>query len=489
MRREYVGDAPSSRVVKLHRGQVASARFFDAWLAEHLAEQDEDAEPITDALLAGGRRSGKTHFGVLAAVIYAVTVPDAIVWCVGPSDTYYEELIAYLELFMPKLWYESLGWPHWTYFLANGSKIILRSGFTPKKLKKGKANFVLVNEGQQLRKQSYETLSASIVDVGGIVMTAANPPDVGDDGVWVAEVAAGCQQNTLPNARYFFFNPELNPHIDQRVMRALKRKYDPHTYRVQILGEFLLPPDTVLHQWDTVQSEMPVPELGRDVTAAFTKKYEGRAYTDIVGVDVQSYPWIACVRLRAYDNPQAPGDLERALLWVVGEVFIDKGDEIMAARDLKELGCDVDYTLVIIDASAKWQQMQRNKEKQLPQFKGRGSMDMFRAEGFLHVVPPDPDMNANPEVADRCRAANARICNAEGDRHVFADPGRAPKTVAAIRNWRTVRGAPSRHSDFAHGGDALTYVLWRFFPRRRSSDKVEVKTMRRFKGRSRLKGF
>lgn len=487
--REFVGDAKTSRVIKVNVNQVPAVEFFDKWLDSHLSgETDPDEDPVYAVLTAGGRRGGKTFIGELLSICYAVAVPDAIVWDVAPSDTYYEELIGYIEDMMPRAWYESLGWPHWTYFLVNGSKMVLRSGFTPKKLKKGRADFVFVNEAQQIKQQSWNNLRASTSDMGGLIWAAANPPDVGDDGTWVADMAAECERGQRSMERYYFFDPMKNPEIDHRALEAMAASMSKHEFDVQVRGMFLLPPDSVLHAWDRVDSEKAPPEIG-DCTREFVAFHEGSPASDIVCVDVQNFPWIAAVRMRAFRNPDHPRDMTKAYLWCVGEAFIDKGDEIDCAEQLKADGVDGADCILIVDASARWQQQQRDHQKQRPMFTGKGSMDMFRAAGFQWVVPPDRELKGNPDVVDRCRAANARICNGKDKRMVFADPVACPLLVASIRGWRVVNGKPSRYSKHAHGGDAMTYGLWRFFPRRRRPGKVEHKRVQRPKRGDSLKGI
>lgn len=480
------GEAKRSKVVRLHVGQVDPARWFNDWLGTYLEGDYTNAQKIFDAAFYGGRRGGKSALAFACLVAFACAVPGSTVWIVVPSELYYNEPRAYLEAIMPREWYQST---QTEYFLVNGSTITIRSGHVPRKLKQGKADLILINEGQAVPQQSYDTLSASIVDVGGMIITTANPPDVGDPGMWVADLVTKAERGDLLFAKAFFFDPEQNPHIDQDALRALAQKYDEHTYNVQIRGMFLLTPDTVLHAWNRRDNELAMPALG-ECTAAFTKYFEGVALDDIVAVDVQSYPWIAAVRFRAFRNPLAPDDMTQAYLWAVGEAFIDQGDEIECAKQLIEAGCSPESTLVIMDASCDWQQAERAADKQRPLYRGKGSMDMFRGAGFRHVVPPDQSMAANPEIADRCRAANARIGNKAGGRFVFADPQRAPKTIISIRHWKTKAGGkPSRTSKHAHGGDCFSYAIWRFFPRRGEKTKVDVVSIKRFGGRDRLKGY
>lgn len=479
------------RVIRLHVGQLGAAHFFDEWLRDHLDGIDRPETRVFDLAFSGGRRGGKSSLMFVLGVAYALAVPGAIISVKAASDAYYSEPIRYLEAIMPTSWYRSLGAPHWTYYLANGSIIKIESGHTAKRQKQGEADLILINEGQAIPPTAYTTMSASIVDRGGLLISASNPPDVGDPGEWVTNLVLGADRGDLPNARHFFFDPLDNPHINQAALEALRFKMGPHEFDVQVRGKFLATPDSVLYSWDRRENERPMPLLG-DCTAEFTKFFEGREYTDIVSVDVQNFPWIAAVRWRAFRDPLSPTDMERCSLWGVGEAFVDQGDEVDCALILKkEIGVEAgERTLVVMDASCDWQQMQRKEELQRTEFRGKGSMDMFRACGFRHVVPPDTQARDNPDIKDRCRAGNARIGTKAGSRHLFADPRACPKTVESILRWKTrPDGTPSRHSRAAHGGDCVTYVVWRFFPRRVQQLSTDVTAIKRFQGRDRLKGY
>lgn len=492
--KRYADEDSRERLVKtLHVGQLDAARWFDEWLANYQAARAGDVEAkargVYDAIYYGGRRSGKSDFGFACAVAFALAEPGSIVWVVVPTEAFLGEPAMYLESIMPREWYRSIEKPAPAYYLINGSQIIVRSGHVARKLKQGKADFVLVNEGQALIGQSYDTLSASIVDTGGLIMTAANPPDIGDPGDWVADLIAETERGDRVHARAFFFDPLLNPHIDQVALAALAEKYDAHTFDVQIRGLLLSTPDTVLHAWNRMANEKSVPELS-ECTEEFTKYFEGHEMRDIVSIDVQSFPWIAAIRLRAYRDPMAPNDMEQAFLWGVGESYVEKGDELDTARDLMNLGLIPSRTLTIMDASCFWQQAQRDQTLQRAEFRGKGSSDMMRSAGFRLVVPPDQHMKANPDIVDRVRGANSRIGTKAGHARVFVDPKLCPMTVASIRGWKTRNGKPSRTSKKAHGGDAITYAIWRFFPRRVETTKVEVtKLPPRLGGRDRMKGF
>ncbi len=490
--KDFISDAPRSRVIRLHDGQLDFAQWFcNTWLPAHLNGWAVDETPIYTALVAGGRRGGKTFLLTALSLAYACAVPGAIVWIVVPSDIegYGEELMQYLEKLMPRAWYTQLGSPHWRYDLCNGSCIRFLSGFTAGKLKKGTASLVFINEAQQIPLASYNTVRAPIADEGGLVIAAANPPDVGDKGEWVADVAAGASNGTLEHAKAFFINPEDNPHIDIASLHALAESMSEHEYDTQVLGKFLLPKGSVLSSWDRTQNERMVPELG-ECTKRFTKHFEGREYKHVIAIDVQSFPWIVASVAHAYANPEKPGDMREALLWFTDEVFVDDGDEVDCGEQLIERGYDPNDTLIICDASGDYQQAERQQKLQRPELKGKGSWDMLRSVGFKWIVGPDADMNKNPLVIERVRAANARIGTKSKKRYIFADPKLCPKTVKTIGKWRNVHGVPSRRSQWAHCGDTVTYLIWRFFPRRKVAGKVvEFKALSKFQGKARTKGY
>lgn len=502
----------------MHDGQIEAAIWFYEWLRMYVGDLAQGRDPIFSAMLHGGRRGGKTTLGVDCLDAFSVSVPESIAWVVTPNDRMYDEPLGYIERSMPKAWYTSLGAPHWRFDLINGSQIVMRSGFSAPKLKHGRADFVLMQEGQQITQQALNTAAGGTIDAGGLTLITCNSPDIGDKGTWVADMAAETMRGLRKHSKYFFLNPEKNSYIDQLALRAKREQMTEHEYAVQILGEFRLPPDAVLYAWDKGPkgNERPAPisnlhQLAAndvvdldvlaasrsmpDITPQFSRHFEGYDFTDLFTVDIQNYPWHALVRARVFENPEYPGNLDEALLWGVGEVYLDKGDELELATAAKGLVYrgerpDPANSLVVMDASGDWQQATRDLAQQRADYRGAGSMDMFRSCGWAHVVPPDRNMQKNPEIRDRCRAANSRICTASGRRLVFLDPELCPRTVASVQKWRTKNGQPDRRGVAAHGGDALTYLIWRFFPRRTRGGTTDgVNPTRRERSSDRLGGI
>jgi hypothetical protein len=493
MRKGYAGDAPRSRVIEVHAQQVTAVQRFNTWFDDHIAGADRGRQRVrqiiegdlelgaddgaalglSELFLSGGRRSGKTTvmMGLLAS--YCVAVPKAIVWCVVPAEQFHVEPKEVLEALMPGEWYRYNGWPSFTFYFVNGSQLVIRSGHKPGSLKKGKAAIVGLNEAQQISEASYRNARGATVDDGGFTMAALNPPTLGDVGMWTAEAIAQIARDARPGAEHIFVDPMDNPHIDVRKLLAMRSGMTQHDWETQIRGRFLALPDAVLYTWDQAANERRPPDFGK-ITSQFVKLHEGEdlEIDTILSIDVQGFPWVAVGIFDVYRDPREDAGPKSGLIWARDEVAIAQGDEVDAIDELKRRGINPARTLVIMDASCWWQQMRRDLISQRPEFKGKGSADIFRRHGFKHVVRPDRNMRANPDVMERIRATNASIKPSDGIRGLFIDAEKCPNMAESVRKWRMVRGKPSRNSRNAHFGDVVGYVVWRFFPRRGTASKL-----------------
>lgn len=498
--RMYSPSARARRVaVSVHPGQIDAVIFFFDWLRDHARGVRRPADStIYSMLLAGGQRSGKTWSAVLMAICYAVAIPASISWVVSPSDKDFEEVEDLLRTILPAAWYQNLGAPWYRYKFANGSKIVLRSAHLPEKLKKGDCDLIVLNEAQQMAERAFVIARTRIAAASGLVICAANPPTK-PAGQWVGDFATEAQAGTR-QAKYFHLDPMDNPHIDLGPLRALEKEIDEHQFNVEIRGMFLANQNAVLYNWNRTENERPTPVTG-EITAEFLKAAEGREYDRAIVVDVQRLPHMASAEFRWYTNPATAGQphavrMQWALMWATSELFLKGADEEELAQQWLLAGFDPDRTLIVCDASGEWQFSHRDplkvaelKEK----VSGRGSFDVFRKMGFRYVVKPDRASEKNPDIIERCRAATSRIATKipgpYGQRFLFSDPT-CRELNKAIRNWATRRGAPDRTSEFAHGGDVVTYAAQRFYARRFSATGLpEVKVLQRHDPHNSMKGW
>jgi hypothetical protein len=191
--KRWSGAARRVRVVRVHRGQEDAARWLAEWFAraaigpkgKHWETPMKHAPSVTfrrvwSLLLLGGRRGGKSHLACVALVMLAVMTPRARVWAISPTQDETDELEQAIKSLMPRRWYKYRGGgagKPLQFRLANGARIMCLSGHKPRSLKRGRVDFALYNEAQNMYRAGWIQLRGAIVDTGGLVVLAANPPD------------------------------------------------------------------------------------------------------------------------------------------------------------------------------------------------------------------------------------------------------------------------------------------------------------------------
>lgn len=508
--REYDGEAEAAIRRVVHgdetRGQLATIRWFHRWLCVHAGRRDtppavsaaelaaalEEGEQVDRdhdrpddeayaALLAGGRRGGKTWEACLLCAIYAVQFPGAIVWIINPTDKKHDEVRRYMAALLDARWIAHETQEGWQ--LINGAAIMLKSAYAgtdPDAIKEGEAHLVLINEGQKVQERVYVVARGATVDASGLVLVCANPPVQAKDQPWVTDFALAAQRRRR-EAVYFHFSPLDNPHINRRSLLALRREVDLRTFRIEVMGEFLAAQNAVAYNWERsiAGNERSVPtdeSAWRDVTTAFLSAVGlGDGLTAIAGMDFQVLPWMGGPIYRIYAPAGEPMTLNNVVLWGVGEVVI-AGDELEWCALAQEYGLVPATTLIIGDGTGEYQHSRRGSvDAAPPEWTGKGSFDMIRMGGFPHIIRPDPRIHRNnPHVVDRVRAMTSMIETADHRRRLFLDPDRCPKTVKAIREWPTTKGRPSRTHEAAHLGDGASYPIVRLFPRKLKSGMNSV---------------
>lgn len=501
-------EAEGAVVARIHAGQDKAVRWFTTWIAAHAERRDAppaftlrdleadtfdlDVDPahVYSALFAGGRRGGKSWIGTGAIpVAYAIAFPGAIVWIVSPSDQKHDEVRRYLASSLAADWLERQTVD--SYELVNGSTILLKSAYAADGLKEGKANLVVLNEGQMMAERAYTVARGAIVDQSGLVLVLANPPVEKKDHQWVADFAADAAAGRRASV-FLEFNPLENPHIDRRALLAMRAEVDERTFAIEVLGQFRGPKEAVAYNWIRLENEKRIQIIVRDpdrMERAFTGEIggvrlrevtsiflaiveEGIGIDNLLGLDVQRFPHIGGPVYHLFAPEDEEPTRDNVIAWMTGEVVLEGGDEVAYCAAARALGYAPSSSLIVCDASGRYQHSRRRStDSPPPEWKGRGSFDLIRGEGYRRIVPPMRRMKANPWITDRARAFTSMIATEVGRRRLFADPDRAPKTCKSIREWKTVNGTPSRAQEAAHLGDAASYPIVRLFPRVLRSSK------------------
>jgi hypothetical protein len=480
LERRYVGPGESSRVISLEDNQLELASVWFDWLHAYVTDdwrayERRHGERPFSMWGVGGRRKGKSFFGIQSVALFSVAVAGSFPWIVSETEDDFQEeaeLMRYWRRFLPAEWYE-VNERELYIQVINGTRVMLKSGHNPENTKKGESSYVFVNEAQKMAQAVYDNCRGAISDSGSVVTVAANPPKTAK-GYWVQDMVRKLRRGDVQG--YLKEFTEESPHVVGASLDAMAKEMSRRDYQIEREGRFMARTDMVMHAFEDGErgNVQPVPQLG-EITGAFLKRKLGRPFACIVGADFQLAPHMAAVVERFYADPDDPND---ALSWTVDEVVVEQGDEndLIDALEgrLGLVGADV---AVIADASGEWQQGDRKRG----QMTGRGSYDMFRARGWKHLFKPDERSERNPLILERVAVGNARLRTADDRRHAFIAPG-CVLTAEAISKWPNGReGFPSRRSQYSHIGDAWTYPKYRLWPRRheaKGKPRIELINLR-----------
>lgn len=491
LEKRWCGPARRFAILRVHRGQEAAARWIADWIRRGATGDWEGVKRAWSALLIGARRSGKSHLAMLLTALFAVMSARAIIWAVSPTLETTAELDKALIDLLPSAWYsriEARTGKALTFLMANGTTIVLRSSNKASRLKQGRADLVVLNEGQLQTRAAYTQVRGAIADTGGLVVITANPPDQ-PAGRWVEEHFNGIRADEIDGVA-FELDPRKNPFVDFAALASMAGEVDEKTFARDVLGLFAPIGDVVMHAWSDRESWRDPPPNLVDVTAEVTARLLGRAAGYVVGADFQKTPHMAAVVYKLFRDPAHPAEV---IAWVVDEVIVANADENDLIDALEGLGrwtpagrLDDDtyrgwalptdaapvHCAVVADASGWWQDGAHTK--------GRTSDQAFRARRWTWLYKPQPDSDKNPDVEERVKSGNARLKAAAGARRMFV--ARHCRQVAeALRLWEMRHGKANRASQYAHVCDAVTYPIYRLFGRPKVATQPATYTgVRRF---------
>ena len=481
---------PAQQVVvfDLQESQVEFARWFARWLARYkLRQADPAARAIDDAeldyaayMLYGGRRGGKTTVLILASWAVAIDIPSAagsetIVWLVSVANTERQEIDREIREWIPADWYTYREWPQHQFTVRHGSVITHVSADNPETLKRGRGDWILLNEGAKMPRLCLDNAIGATADRGGLVCIASNPP-TRQKGAWVRDVIeqereAAARQERYP-IRVLKLDHKGNAAIDRKARsRAgeVMRLLNPKLAAADDEGLVLAIGDLIFHAYDRVRHGIKYPpDLPPDITRAVAKKLYGREMDYIAGVDFQDKPFIYASFYRVY------GTVEKATLWAVGEFWL-KGSEEEFIEALFSEGFTLrpesdgqrqavqevtpHNVLWVGDSSASWQNS-KHAHKEPPSF-------IFFRNAGCHITAPTKILSAGAKhPANPRKEFSYPQCNRlfKEDR-IMISP-HVKKLNEACKECIAVKGkyGLTAAGEHAHPIDTLRYVAWYIDP-------------------------
>lgn len=477
-------------VIRIPRGseQEPAARWLAEWMRRagqgSRGPHWDDFERVWTLLLEGGRRGGKSYLAVVALVMFMVMVAHGLVWAISPTQDETDELEQALRSIIPTDWYTARGGGGGgagralQLKLANGSRLLCLSGHKSRTLKRGRVDLALYNEGQNMSRAGWIQLRGAVADRGGLVIVAANPPDA-EIGRWIENLHERARAKKI-RAAIFKLTARTNPFVEVRALDDMADEVDALTFRREVLGEFVPIGDVVMHAWSDTESVLErIPDGWIDATAEFTRKQLGRGAGYTVGMDFQRTPHMPGIVFKFFRDPSAPPD-DDIIPIVCDEAVVEDADEndlvdaLEAIEpwnpdgsriagdgyrgwiDTEDVKDAPSHCSVVMDASGWFQDGAHTK--------GRTSDRALAARRWTFLYKPQKDSDRNPDIIERVKTTNARLKTASGRRRMFV-MAHCERVIRAMRSWENRGLAPSRTSDYAHIGDAVSYVVYRFFGR------------------------
>jgi hypothetical protein len=441
----YTDGEPQAIAISVNENQVRAVRRFAAWLGARI--DDTDRKRIL--ALGGNRRGGKSWIVTAMAVAVCVAIPDAIVWIVSPTLEKRDELERYVKAHAPESWRRYLS-RELRFVFPNGASIKNVTGDDAEAIKRGEADFIVLNEPQQMSQDVFENGAPAVIDCGGLVVLAGNPARK-RKGVWFTRLVKLLDEKPEWQSIGDFVRLDArdNPDIDKRArddIGRLLREMNPEAARADDEGVFMEPGSfAYAEHFDDKRNTAPRLDVGNIVTSQIIRRGGVFGPYDVLcGADFQQWPGNAGVEVVAV------GELNRPT-WYVTRSLMREGDEDYFLDDAFGLW-DQPRTLWIGDSSGTWQDAAHTK--------GRNSFDKFKARRW-RIEPPRVKRSdrgehpANPPREDRINLVNRLL---DDGRLIVCLDGAKDVAEALAKCEIDPKGKP--RGKYAHLTDALGYALW-----------------------------
>lgn len=489
LRKSWAPEPPQQVVVfDLQESQIDFARWFSRWLTRYKLRQTDPAARASDDadldfaayMLYGGRRGGKTTVLILASWAVAIDIPtnagsETICWLVSVANTERQEIDREIREWIPSEWYSYREWPQHEFTVRHGSKITHVSGDNPETLKRGRGDWVLLNEGAKMPRACLDNSIGATADRGGMVCIATNPP-TRQKGAWIRDIVEQEKEARAKGERY----PIRVLKLDHRGNAAIDRKARSRAGEVMRLldaklaaaddeGLVLAIGDLIFYEYDRVRHGIHYPpELPPDITRQVTKKLYQREFDFLAGVDFQDKPFIYGSFFKVY------GTLDKPILWAVGEAWLKGSEEEFiemvfdegfvlrpesAGQRLVSQEVTPHNVLWVGDSSASWQNS-KHAHKEPPSF-------VYFKNAGCHIVAPTKVLSAGSK-----HPANPRKEHSYPQCNRLFKEGRinvAPHVRKLNDACKECIAKPGKYGltatgDHAHPIDTLRYVAWYIDP-------------------------
>jgi len=450
---------------------------YDIWRGEYVGTADHvEIRYCSDSQLdfilddhcktegAGGRGGGKSVGGCLKLLRHVVESPARRWRALSPTFKLTRPLWRKFKSMIPRRWLmpgsSGIRQVDWQLNFIHNVLVQFNSATDPDSLRSDDFHGTLVDEAQDV--------STEAIDIAWFCHREADRPRL-----WMAltpkpgEAFERHKQYVADDeARCIQFGSYSNPFTPKATFDLARRDMDADRFAIEVdadwtVVERLAETGRVPHVFPEFNrdkhcihwrhfAERILKGEARDLTSAVTRAKAGKARQYIIGIDPNwDYPNYSVVW--KVISPAVNGAPRR---WVAIDVVSCKGNCEHLGRELKRLGYNGNNSLLVPDASARY-----NRGK-------RSSANLLRKEGFGAIIL----RSKNPEVWHSVDAVQAKVNPADGAPSLFvAYPSEQCKTLPLIEALEQVAWDKSgkrmdKSTGVDHVVDAMRYPVDYFEP-------------------------
>lgn len=462
--------ATRGKIIELTEPQYGPALKAAYWMQEFKAGRSRDYFSL---FLFGNRAGGKTYLASVVLFSLLIDFPlmgnsSTIAWQVSPSHSQRDELDRNIKEIFPfdGEWYRYVEHPKHEYRFVNGATLVNISGDDADSLKRGRVDFLLINEAQKMKATVSSFGIGRLKDKGGFGLFTSNPP-TSKKAEWIYNLYEDYKEETVKGNTYpiQFMNLDSkdNVFIDKKVSTQIDkiiRIIDPISSAADIDGLIKPIGDRAYWNWDKKIHIKEPPIATRefpDITERYTQANYGKKFPYIAGVDFQNMPYHMSVVFKIF------GTMEKPVFWAVDEIkseseesedeFLDSFDESYTNKEVLFVG----------DCSGNWQDGTHKKYNQ-----EKPSFSYFQNRKWEITTPTKKKSSTsrfpkNPPIEQRVGLINKML----GSGQFFV----SEKCETLIYSFKECKLIPKRTGPgfkpdriYSHATDACGYVVWYVVP-------------------------
>jgi len=388
-------------------------------------------------LVCGGRRWGKTWY-CIREIAYQAREPNKLIWYVTSSYRA-AKMIVWKELknrLLDLRWVDKINESELSVSLKNGTLICLKGAENAQQLRGVSLSYCVIDEAAQVDPDVWmEVIRPALADQQGGALFITTPLGRGN---WTYELYQQAKQ--MPELwDAFQFTTAEGGFVTQAEIEAAKSDMSERQFRQEFLAT-----------WEDAASRIAW-AFDRDKNIKELDSYSTHQLE--VGMDFNVSPICAVIMVRVKDD-----------LYVVDEIQMHNSNTQELADEIK-LRYSHSRITVYPDPAGSARKTSAN---------GLTDHTILQNAGFTVRAPRKHDA-----VRDRINATNARLCSADGVRHLFISK-KCKYTIESLEKYcfKEDTQQPDKDSGFDHQFDALSYATAYLFPIRRQQDLDQVKPQR-----------